>query len=384
MTPQRLNPEEVFEDGYTDAFVGRFHGRGVEVKYKRDRAARDVGFHLTAPGSLELSNVKVWFQLKGIHRETLNAEKLGSMTKVAVSLDVDDIKKWYAAPEAVYVVIYLEALDEFIGDDIRDLVDESFADHHGTFTSKMDGLGKTLSLKIDTSSIIDAARIEGMLRHKSMRVDGPSWRGIPLGHRFDPLRSELAVLDPPLFVDLVQALLTAHGFVIGQYLDASSLLKGVEDGTDEAYLSIGTMHSRYEWPFSLSVEFGVSPDSDYRDEGQMMSVQGSTALFVHSHFGGHAQPATKAPAILQTIRDAGIGRVLAIGNAGESLLMASYRSLFSDLFELPLGGGALAYSILTAPRVFAEFEDRLVWRFVNYLWDDPDRLRVQLAPPDEK
>src|SRR5205823_1098158 len=101
------------------------------------RAARDVGFQLTAPGSLELSNVRVWFQLKGKHEETLSADALKGMDSVPVALKVKDVMNWYAAPEAVYIVVYLEALNEFIGEDIRDLVDARFADFQGGFTSKM-------------------------------------------------------------------------------------------------------------------------------------------------------------------------------------------------------------------------------------------------------
>jgi hypothetical protein len=278
----------------------------------------------------------------------------------------------------VYIVVYLEALDVFIGEDIRDLVDARFADHHGTFRSKMNSLGRTMNLVISASSIIDETRIEGMLRHKSMRIDGPGWRGIALGHRFDPLRSELAPLEPAVFIELVQSLLTAHEFVVSQRLDASRLLAGVKEGTEEAYLVVGTMHTRFEWPFSLSVEFGVSADTDYRDEGQTQSLQGRTAVFVHTRIGGHAHPAATASEVLQAVRDEGCERILAFGNAGEPLLMASYRGLFRDLYEMPVGGGALAYSVLTAPLVYLEFEDRLVWRFVNYLWEDPLQQAVNL------
>ena len=82
MSPQRLNPQEVFEDEYTDLFVHRFRRRGVAVKYERDRAARDVGIHLTAPGSFELSDVRVWFQLKGFHSETFSAADLAQVQTV--------------------------------------------------------------------------------------------------------------------------------------------------------------------------------------------------------------------------------------------------------------------------------------------------------------
>lgn len=379
MCPHTLNPEEVFEDKYTNAFESRFSGRGLLVRYTRDRAARDMGVQLTAPGSLELSNVRVWFQLKGIHQETLDAKVLQEKDVVSVELDVGDVKKWYAAPEAVYVVVYLEALDEFVGDDIRDLVDSRFADHRGSFGSKMEGLSqKTITLHVPTAATIDDDRILSMLRHRSMRIDGPSWRGRPLGHRFDPLRCELGNLEPEVFVKLIEALLTAHDFRVERRVDGASLLQGVREGTDEVHLAVGTMYSTYEWPFSLSVDFGVSPGTDFREEGQMSSVQGRTALLVHSRFSSHAATASGGEEVLASIRSDGIDSVLVIGNAPEALLMASYRNLLGDLYRIPQGSGGLAYSVLTAPLVFTEFHDQLQWKFVNYLWDDPDRPPVHL------
>lgn len=215
-----MNSEEVFEDRYTDAFKQRFHGRGLVVKYDRDRAARDVGVHLAAPGSMELSDVRVWFQLKGVHRETFDAATLRGMATVPVDLSVEDVKKWYAAPEAVYIVVYLEALDEFVGEDIRDLVDRRFSDHKGSFASKMNALTQdSITLRVSTEAPVDSDRIGRMLQHRAMRIDGPSWRGRPLGHRFDPLRCELATLEKGLFVHLVEVLLTAHDFRIEERLD---------------------------------------------------------------------------------------------------------------------------------------------------------------------
>jgi len=375
-----LNAEEVFEDHYTNAFKERFTGRAVLVKYERDRAARDVGAHFTAPGSLELSNVRVWFQLKGVHRETLDAAGLREMDSVPVKLDVADVKKWYAAPEAVYIVVYLEALEEFVGEDIRDLVDARFADHRGSFASKMEGLTQdTITLRVPTDSVIDQDRITSMLRHKSMRIDGPSWRGRPLGHRFDPLRCELGYLESDDFVALVEALLTAHDFRIDRRLDAASLLDGVRNGTDQACLLVGTMYSTYEWSFTMSVEFGVSPGTDFREDGQTFSIQGRTAIVVHSLFGTHATPAPSAEEVLASIRGVGVEQVLVIGNAPEALLMASYRNVLRDMYRIPQGTGGVAYSVLTAPLVFAEFQDRLRWKYVNYLWDEPDRPPVRLS-----
>jgi hypothetical protein len=94
-------PEEEFEDKYTDRFRDRLRGRGIILKYERDRAATDLGIHLTPPGSLTLSNVKVWFQLKGIQTTTLSREEIEVASAVSVSLKLDHLRFWYAAPEAV-------------------------------------------------------------------------------------------------------------------------------------------------------------------------------------------------------------------------------------------------------------------------------------------
>lgn len=379
MTPHRLNKEEIFEDRYTDLFRARFGHGAATLKYDRDRAARDLGLHIRAPGSLKLSNVRVWMQLKGIHAETMGAHELSKRTSISISLPVEDVKRWYTAPEAVYLVVYLEALDQFIGQDVREIVDDMFSDNRGDFIAKMESsLQEEISLHVSVDAIIDETRIAEMLRHRSMRVDGPAWRGRPLGHRFDPLRSELSNLEPDLFVDVVEGLLTEHDYRIDQRLDAGLLLDGVRSGLDEAYLSIGTMYSTYEWIFQLSVEFGTSPGTDFREEGQTMKIQGKTAVLVHSRLGGHAKPAPEADRILQEMRDAGVKGVLAIVNAPESLVIGSYRAVLDDLYQIPQAQGSLAYSVLTCPLVFSEFHDRLRWKYVNFLWDDPHRSRVQI------
>jgi hypothetical protein len=323
--------------------------------------------------------VRVWFQLKGVHRETLDVTALDSRDEVPVDLPVDDVKKWYAAPEAVYLVVYLEALDEFIGEDVRDLVDRRFSDHRGTFASKIASLTQeTVTLRISTKAVVDSDRIDRMLKHRAMRIDGPSWRGRPLGHRLDPLRCELATQEPAVFVQVVEALLTAHDFRVEERLDAAGLLAGVREGTDEADLCLGAMHSTYEWSFPLTVEYGFSPGTDFREEGETFTLQGRVAILVHSRFGGHARPAAESQAVLASLKDQEIDQVLGIANAPDTLLLASYRSVLGSLFAIPQGHASLAYCVLTTPLVFMEFQDRLTWKYVNYLWDEPERAPVRL------
>ena len=78
------------------------------------------------------------------------------------------------------------------------------------------------------------------------------------------------------------------------------------------------------------------------------------------------------------LREEGIEKILVIGNAPDVLLNSSYKPLLGDLCNVPQGNASLAYSVLTAPLIFMAFQDRLKWKFVNYLWEDPDRPPVHL------
>jgi hypothetical protein len=73
-----------------------------------------------------------------------------------------------------------------------------------------------------------------------------------------------------------RALLTAHDFRVERQLDVASLLQGVRDGTDEAYLLVGTMYLTYEWPFSFSVEIGI----DRRGRSLQLGSKGTLAAMV--------------------------------------------------------------------------------------------------------
>ncbi len=133
----------------------------------------------------------------------------------------------------------------------------------------------------------------------------------------------------------------------------------------------------YEWPFSLGVNYGVSEGTDFRVEGQLFRIQGRTAVLVHTRVGYHAAPATEADAALDGLREDGMEKMLVIGNAADALLMSSYKPLLIDLRDVPQGNGSLVYSVMT-PLIFMKFQDRLKWKYVNYLWNNPGRPPVRL------
>lgn len=262
-----LQTEESFEDDYRRRFEALIRDRGLLIEFRRDRAALDVAVMLTREGSLELSGVKVWFQLKGVHAATLSAEQLCSKGHAAVRVSLDHLRFWYAAPEATYLVLYVEATGEFLAEDVRDIVDRQWGPG---FLAPDALVGQdTVTVHLQADAAFNEELLYRMLAHRSMRIDGPAFRGRPLGHRFDPLRSQLDILQPDDFEIVVNALLAAHNYRNEEDLSASMLLADLQPGRNEATLRVGTLHSTYEWIFQLSVEFGHATDPQPRDEGQV-------------------------------------------------------------------------------------------------------------------
>jgi hypothetical protein len=360
-----LQPEELFEDEYTLKFEQLVVRRGLLAHFKRDRARIDVGIMLNQLGTLELSGVKVWFQLKGVHATSLSADDLARLGHVPVSVRLDDLRFWYASPEATYLVVYVEAVDAFLAEDIRDIVDREWGP--GFLSPGRFGDQQTITVHVAASAILDDARLDRMVAHRSMRIDGPAFRGRPLGHRLDPLRCELAELEPDVYERLVARLLDAHLFRDVVEVDPGRLLRGVGDGGHRVRVLVGTLHTTYEYPFAGSIEYGFGEDvSEPRSEGQWFSAIGRVAVVVHSRIADSIEPADDLPQVLAEWDDSGVERVLVFSNASDMEHLFPYRQTFGDRCEVPQGLSSIAYNVLVATLVFLDFQDELRWRWVNY------------------
>lgn len=355
------NAEEDFEDLYTAKLKALFAGNGIVIKHKRDRVGIDLGLQLTLKG--KATHTRVWFQLKGKHATTLPVEQLRVAETVPIEVELEHLRFWYAAPEAVYIVLYLEATDEFIAEDVRDIVERQWNQKFlqpGTFPASQ----KQVTIHLQKTAKLDQAAISQLLRHRSMRIDGPQWRGGPLGHNLDPLRSALAPLEPVDYVALVESLLKAHGFNTYEHLDPKVLLPDMND--DEAILLRGRMHHTYEWTHPLFTEFGSDDTEDaLRIEGQMLSVQGDCLVLIHSQ--GDALP-KENPAIKAFAEKHSIERLMVFINKPlVPKTIGAYRSTVEPLQCMPQDLDSLAFNVLTATTVYLDFRDRLSWRYVNYL-----------------
>src|SRR3954468_8314073 len=203
-----VGEQDRFEQIYTSQLKGLLAPHGQFVGYDSDPAALDLGLHLYEPSptesNRELGQVRVWFQLKAIRASTIGVSELTEAEDVPVGgLRVEHLLYWFAHPEPVYLAVYVEALDRFLVHDVRNLVERSGGLRR---LADLPGDQQTTTLRVPLSATLEDA-LRRMPRHRSLRLDGPEFRGRPLGHNLDPLRSELDPLAPNDFEELVLRLL---------------------------------------------------------------------------------------------------------------------------------------------------------------------------------
>jgi hypothetical protein len=363
-----IGPEDEFEQFYTERFRTLASPHGVFIKYERDRAALDIGLHLTSAAGAQrrVSLTRIWFQLRGVQKSTFSAEEYDRVSSVKLRVNLADLKFWFASPEPVYLTHYVEAMDLFLVEDVRDLVFAQWGDEFlspGTFKPNQ----QTVNVVFNKVSVFTAARLVDMRRHQSMRIDGPFFRGRPLGHRLDPLRCIPEQLAPEAFVRLVQRLLEVHGYRIQQSLDPGKVL-AADSGQEHVALSIGRLYNTFEWVPQLFTEFGVGPSDDLRDEGTPEVVHGSTAVFVHGD-SRSALDSARLAEFVGELKAAGVPRLLVFANTDETSYIGSFSAAVRGTAVrcLPQRLSDLAYSLLTATVVYLEFRDAIRWKLINYL-----------------
>lgn len=184
----------------------------------------------------------------------------------------------------MYLAVYVESADIFLVEDVRDVIDRQWGERILSYEPFQVGQ-KTARVRILKDSQLTDELWQYMLNHHSMRIDGPSFRGRPLGHRLDPLRSKLKQMEPLEFEQLINRLLSIHRYEIKSNLDPACLLPDYSSKGDIVSLSYGTMYYTYEFVLQMTTEFGFEHiiregiiEDTYCIEGQVNSVQGSCAV----------------------------------------------------------------------------------------------------------
>jgi hypothetical protein len=361
----KIGVHDMFELAYMAKLRDVLAARGVILTYEMDRAAIDLGIHLwvhTDDGA-ELTGPRIWIQAKGLHDSTLKAEQFAKAQTVKTpSIEIDHVRSWYNAPEPVYLVVYVESADIFLAADVRELVDQRGGLH------KVVSAGETTTFHISKNQTLQHA-LDRMPSHRSIRIDGPAWRGRPLGHGIDPLRSALAPMAPELFLDVVAGLLAAHDFhpdlIDNNCIPVRDLLC-----VDRPTVITGRLYLTYEWVLPMTTEYGYDSGSDFRIEGEPFHAQGDVVVVVDPT--GNATPASLAPEVnlMRLAKDRETRRVLVMSNS--SFNPKQFGAWFGglrdfDLWCMPQQLDSLTFNVLTTTKVFLRFHERLGFAYRNYL-----------------
>lgn len=363
--------DDVFEDVYVAKLNQLWASRGLTVGYTKDRAALDGGLHLysKAPGTdRTVSQTRIWFQAKGKRATTLSGANFDASREVNVKVPVDQLRYWYAAPEPVYLIVYVESRELFLAEDVRDIVDRQW----DAFYQQVPKTQGEVTLKVRTTAVLDDAAIERMLRHRSMRIDGPAFRGRPLGHRFDPLRSELAPLPVATYQRLVDRVLDAHGFRTTREHPAPT----VTPRTSQLRILRGAFLQTIEWQWPSGTLKGYEHHpQELRTEAPVDFVHGDCLVIIDSLGSVARFTDAESEALSQLVRVSGASRALVFVNAGEDEGFSIWRGALREFNDprdgrdyWPIALGSLAYIVLMATLVYLELAPELSWRYRSYLY----------------
>jgi Domain of unknown function (DUF4365) len=384
-----MSSHDQFENRYMARFEALLSEHGLVVEYQRDRAGIDTGLHLFAPDTAPTSTnsagshwhpltSRVWFQLKGKHTSTTTARDFATAPHIPVTVDVDHLKYWFAAPEPVYLVVYIESVDTFIGTDVRELIERRRGP--GFYPAMETRQGATITVHVPTDAIIDTARVAAMTTHRSMRIDGPAHRGRPLGHRLDPLRSVLTCPSPQIWLDVVMGLLVAHDFV-----------EHSRNQVGEVTILHGVLHQTLLWQSPALTEYGWAPGQLMRDEAPPEYLVGPVCLVLDAATSRrrltseeHATIETLPHPINRTHdgdRHDDLDLDLDLEEDEETMLAILFRG--NDLSSTgglwrstptaarrhhrQIGLEALSYLLLVSTLVYLEHAPHLHWDHVDYL-----------------
>jgi hypothetical protein len=357
---------DVFEAVYMAKLKALLAPHGVILTYDQDRAAIDTGLHLflEGDGDRQASQVRVWFQAKGKMAGTLPLENYRTAQTVTVKVKVDHLRFWVAAPDPVYLVVYVESGDEFIAEDVRDIVERQWP--RGVFYSKVPASQGEVTLGVVTTAKLDGARVAAMLRHRSMRIDGPAFRGRPLGHRFDPIRSQIATLPPATFDRLVQRILAAHDFRDTETIDVAPDLKIVR----------GRLYETLSWQSPAFAEYGYGPTDDFRVEPSYETLHGKVVLIVDRSGGRASLSHAELAAITKSADPLSAETSLTVifnnpdlsGTGGlwrRTLRDLRFRDTYAQVRQIGLE--AITFLVLVTTLVYLDLAPEIAWDHVSYL-----------------
>ncbi|MGV9675433.1 hypothetical protein ACWDSJ_09160 [Nocardia sp. NPDC003482] len=360
----RIGAADVMEDVYKYRLMSILAKHGSLIEYVKDRATIDLGLHFYRAGvgtDKLLGSSRIWMQCKGINSSKLSKLDVTRLGYVPVKgLNTQHIAYWYAAPEPVYLVAYVESLDDYFLQDARRLVDEQLG---SSGIGRIAREHKTTTLKISLEHSLKHF-LDDVPSHQSVRIDDKPFRGRALGHGIDPLRSSFKSPEPKLFEDIALSLLNDHGFEETESVFADGLFA---NPLGALTIHRGILHSTYEWTSPFFTQFGFDEGSDYRVESRPLHAQGDVVVIIHSEVLERPRATPLLSELIQRWTNEDVVRVLVMFNAGDDAKnIGAWRSAIGALCVVPQGMDSLSYNILTSLTAFRSYFGQLEPSYINY------------------
>ena len=354
--------EKAFERAYMAKFDDLANSYGLPIEYKEDSAAIDRGIHLVAQD--RVTNTRVWFQFKGIHKTTLSLKTFSTNPDVVLKINLRHLRAWYRSAEVVYLIVYIESADIFLGEDVRNIVNRIWGDelfNPKAFKPKQ----KSVNISISKTSILGIPFWQNLYKHKSIRADGGYFRGRPLGHDRDPFSGVLRNIAPELFMEIATDLLAQHGYRADEIIHPDFLFPNKKLTPVDASLTIGTLFDKYEiFVYAFNQ---VLPNSDgFRHQGETQQVHGRCAVLIHANVEEPPDKVALNQFAHTLLNDKKIDRLLVFANAeflGENCCFATYRMAFegTPLKCLPQHIEDIGINFTLATNTYEKFVDKVSW-----------------------
>lgn len=266
-----MSEKDALEQRYTLQFGQMAAAAGaVLIEHKFDFGI-DQGVQFMGPaderGMRPATHARVWFQLKGRLPATVTAEQFAAAKALPVKVSKKHLAFWYAAAEPIYLALYVESVKTFLFVDVRELVDGRWGPDF--FSELGDDPEGDITVHLPTDAVLDEESLRRLDGRRSMRIDGPSFRGQPLGHRFDPLRSVFESPGLELWEHLIRELLRHHGFAVQEELRVGDL----------TFLR-GDLRQSMNWQSRAFTEIGYSYPGEPREEAATEEISTDVALIL--------------------------------------------------------------------------------------------------------
>ncbi len=121
-----------FEHRYLQKFKQIASGYAEFIEYENDCAAIDLGLQFTLSregnGGKVVTPARSWVQLKGITNKKLPLSSYDENEELSLTLEVSHLQFWFHCEGPVYIVVYVECIDEFFVFNIVNWINEKYGE----------------------------------------------------------------------------------------------------------------------------------------------------------------------------------------------------------------------------------------------------------------